>query len=95
MKTTNVTEWEKQSNWHGNPNLGFDCYMKMFKVVSSGRKVPVYLFGLPESNELKFCVSAGADSDLSYSGCFFPKKLNWQQSMAEIDELSKIGKLIR
>lgn len=90
---TITTEWVKQANWHGNPELGYDSYMKMFPT-PSGRKVPVYLFGLPESNELSYCVSAGANSDYSYSGCFYPEKLNWAESMNRIDEMSNNKKLI-
>lgn len=87
-------EWVKQSEWKGNPSLGYDCYMKQFVNPFTGKKIPVYLFGLPESKELNFCVSGGANSDYSHSGCFYPEKLTWEESMKRIDEKYKARELI-
>lgn len=94
MKTVPVGEWVKQSQWHGNPELGYDCWMRYFIVRSSRRKVPIYVWGPPDSLELHYTVSAGHDSDLSYTGCFYPQKLNWVETMQAIDERSKDGRLI-
>lgn len=92
MKIIPNNTWQKLPEWHGNPSLGFDCWVKAFTFLN--RKIPVYVYGLPDSDTLSFCVSAGANSGYSYSGCFFPQKLNWVETMAAIDEKYKNNKLI-
>lgn len=78
-------QWVKQSEWHGNPLLGLESWMKKFKNPYNGRWVPVYIFGVPDSGDFTFCVSAGANSDYSYSGCFYPEKLSAEEAMARLD----------
>lgn len=57
-------------------------------------RIPVYIFGSPNSLELNFCVSAGANSEYSYSGCFYPEKLTLEESMNRLDDMHRRGKLI-
>src|SRR5438105_890006 len=49
-----IDGWIKQSEWHGNPELGYVSYMKKFPT-PSGRKVPVYLFGKEGNGKNKPC----------------------------------------
>ncbi len=37
--------WYKQSQWGGNPALGYESYMKHFTNQFTGRKVPVFIYG--------------------------------------------------
>lgn len=111
--------WEKQKEWHGNPALGYDSYKKIFKVPSSGRRVPVFVFGKEgkgkntpiwseENNpdgsrklsgetfdapDWSYVVSAGANSDLSHSGGFYPQTPTLLEALAIVDEKYKSGRL--
>jgi hypothetical protein len=85
--------WVKQKEWHGNPSLGYDCYMKMFNNSFGCRKIPVYVWGLYP--DIYFTVSAGANSELSYTGCFYPLKPDFQEFMEMVDQKHKNKKLIR
>jgi hypothetical protein len=112
----NNNGWVKQSEWHGNPALGFDCWLKYFKY--KNRKIPVYLFGkegrgknriiwgrdkddnpVPsgktyDAPDWQYVVSAGANSDLSHSGGFYPLTPSLEQAMAIIDQRHGDGRLI-
>ena len=108
--------WEKQPEWHGNPELGFESYKKIFSS-KAGRKIPVYIFGKEGNGKNKptygtdengnrietgrhdfsdwnYVVSAGANSDLSHSGGFYPETPTLKQAMDIIDAKSKENKLI-
>lgn len=76
--------WEKQDNWHGNPELGYDCYMKHFKYCYYGPFIPVYVFGIEGEKVGNFVVSAGNNSDYSYSG-YCPDCNTLEEVMNQID----------
>lgn len=97
VKFSFYNEWTKQDEWHGNPSLGLESWAKHFKNPHNGRLTPVYVFGEPNSKDLdlSFCVSAGANSDYSYSGCFFPEKYDFPEFMAQVDILYNQGRLFR
>ena len=64
-------EWT-QREWAGNPSLNLEARVKTFKnPFMNNRRVQVWVFGKP--NDFHFCVAAGAHSEYSYSGSFFPK----------------------
>ena len=101
-----INGWEKQENWKYNPSLGFDAYMKKFKYYD--RTIPVYIFGCSEpinqkdtegyewvTHGFNYCVSAGADSELSYSGGF-PNEIKYdiQKCLEYVDMLDTEKKLI-
>lgn len=86
-----ATGWAKQKEWYGNPSLGHESYMKIFSY--SYRKIPVYVHGLYPN--ISFTVSAGATSEFSYTGCFFPLKPDFQEFMKMVDKKHKDKKLIR
>lgn len=87
--------WEKQPEWHGNPELGYDSYRKFFKL-PNGRKVPVYVFGKEGTKYgIHFVVSAGRNSPYSYSEGFYPESPNFAEAMDKVDKLYIDGKLIR
>lgn len=88
-----MNEWTKEDEWHGNPSLNYESWMKTFRNPYTGRKVPVYVFGKPSSLKLHYCVSAGANSEYSYSGCFYPEQLTFQETMNRVDQLYQQGKL--
>ena len=88
-------EWTKQEKWWGNPSLGYESWAKHFKNPHNGKLTPVYVFGLSSTLNLSFCVSAGANSDYSYSGCFFPEKYDFPEFMAQVDTCYQQGKLFR
>lgn len=85
--------WVKQKEWWGNPSLGLDSYMKEFTIPSIGRKVPVYVFG--KFPHIHYCVHAGANSEYSYSGCFYPLNPDFIEFMNLVDALDKRKQLIR
>jgi hypothetical protein len=68
IEGTNITEWLIQV-WPGNPDLGLKCSAKYFTNPHTGRKVPVFVHGgISERPSFYFTVSAGANSNYSYSG---------------------------
>lgn len=83
----------KEKEWHGNSSLGLISYVKEFKIPATGRNIPVYVFG--KFPKITFCVSAGANSDYSYSDCFYPEKLDFLEFMKKVDEKYKKGDLIK
>lgn len=93
--------WEKQPFWHGNRELGLDSYRKYFKNPFNGKKVPVYVFGksglYPKPfTDWNYIVSAGANSDYSYSGGF-PEEIGNstpEKCMEYVDSLYEKKKLI-
>lgn len=89
----NAENWTKQTEWHGNPSLGYDCYCKLFRNPNNGKLVPIYVYGNSESLQLSYVVSAGKTSDYSYGGCFYPEKLTWAETMQRIDETYKNGRI--
>ncbi len=67
-KETNLHNWTPQI-WPGNPALNLVCSCKLFINPYTGKKVPVYVFGgTKEYQGFNFTVSAGANSDFSYTG---------------------------
>ena len=88
-------EWTKQEEWWGNPSLGLESWVKHFKNPHNGNLTPVYVFGEPNSQDLSFCVSAGANSDYSYTGCFHPNKYDFPEYMEQVDIHYKQGRLFR
>lgn len=86
-------DWEKQPEWHGNPELGLDSYKKMFVNPFTKRKVPVFVYG--KGNDVHFVVSAGANSEYSYSGGFYPDKPDFDEAMSRVDKLYDIGRLFK
>lgn len=104
MKET-TEKWVKQPEWFGNTKLGLDSYMKHFTRHTS--KIPVYIFGCSEpikqtydnfewtTHGFGYCVSAGANSQYSYSDAFpTDVKYDVQKCMDYLDELDRQGKLI-
>ncbi len=114
-----VENWTKQKEWHGNPELGYDCYLKTFRNPFNGVTTPVYIFGKEGSGkdtpiygrdendnpivisghkfdapDWSFVVSAGANSEYSYSGGFYPATPTLEQTMEIVDKMYKDGKLI-
>jgi hypothetical protein len=102
-----INNWEKQDNWQGNPSLGYDSFMKNFKF-ENHKPIPVYVFGCSEpinqkdaegyewiTHGFNFCVSAGANSDLSYSGGF-PDEIKYdiQKCLDYVDKLYAEKRLI-
>ena len=90
-KGGSISEWEKQSEWHGNPSLGFDSYRKYFANPFNRKKVPVFIFG--KDKKWSFVVSAGAGSDYSYTGGF-SESPTIKQAMAIVDALYENNRLI-
>lgn len=83
--------WTKQKEWHGNPSLGYDSYMKKFG--SRGVKpIPVYVFG-KDGNWGHFMVSAGANSDYSYTG-MIPNSNSYMDVINGVEQKARAGKLI-
>lgn len=90
-----IDGWEKQPEWHGNPELGYDSYKKFFKL-PSGRNIPVYVFGKEGTKYgIHFVVSAGANSEYSYSGGFYPESPTFDEAMAKVDDLYEKGQLFK
>ena len=88
------TDWVKQPEWHGNPELGLDSYLKRFpNPHNNNRRVPVYVFGI--GNKWSFVVSAGANSDFSYSGCCKVGPRSAVETMKYVDSLAQEGKLFK
>jgi hypothetical protein len=96
MKTLLDTEgkakfWVKIP-WKGNPSLNLDCFVKYFPMPLSKHLVPVYVWG--NGTDIHYTVDAGNDSDYSYTGSFYPRKLNIHQCLIQVDELFRNKKLI-
>ena len=85
--------WEKQKEWHGNPDLGYDSYKKTFVNPHNHRKTPVFVFGEP--GDILYVVSAGAHSDFSYTGGFYPETPTFEEAMEKVDDLYEKGKLFK
>ena len=83
--------WTKQKEWHGNRSLGYDSYMKKF-AGPGGRKIPVYVFG-KDGNWGHFTVSAGANSDYSYTG-MIPNSNSYMDVINGVEQKARAGKLI-
>lgn len=83
-----INNWEKQKEWHGNPSLGLESYKKIFVNPNNRRKVPVYVFG--KDKEWHFVVSAGANSEYSYTGGF-PEEIRTSENIE--DKLNYVDKL--
>lgn len=74
-------EWTKRE-WPGNPSLNLDARVKTFTNSRNGWKTQVWVFGKP--NDYHFCVAAGASSDYSYSGSFYPINTNTIEEYCEL-----------
>lgn len=85
-------DWEKQPEWHGNPALSYESWKKTFVNPHTGRKVPVYVFGKPDGIP-DYCVSAGHDSDFSYTGSFYPERPDFPEAMRRINQQYEAGQL--
>ena len=88
-------EWTKQDEWWGNPALGLESWAKHFKNPHTGKLVPVYVFGEPNSTQLTYCVNAGANSDYSYSGCFYPESYDFTEFMKQVDKHYEYSRLFK
>ena len=83
-----------QRIWAGNPELNLEAVVKTFKNPLNGHKVQVWVFGKP--NEYKFCVAAGANSEYSYTGSFFPKNSKTIEEYCKlVDDHYNNGKLFK
>ncbi len=87
------TGWIKDDEWHGNPALGYDSYHKKFRMTIYSRWIPIHIFG-KEGHWGKFCVSAGPNSDYSYSG-FVPECTNFLDVMRGVERKNIEKTLIR
>jgi len=88
-----LSDWEKQKEWYGNTKLGFESYKKEFQNPHTGRMVPVFVFG--KLGEIgSFCVSAGANSEFSYSG-FVPGSETLKDVMIYVNFISSCRKLFK
>ena len=86
--------WVKDKEWHGNPELNLDSWHKFFNnPLDNNRKVKVFVFGKDKS--WKFCVSAGKNSDFSYTGSCAGTCDSREQMMKYVDLQYSIGKLFR
>lgn len=96
--TEDLSGWTKQKNCEGNPSLGLDSYLKKFKNPHNNRNVPVYIFGTDSENseyknDWNFSVSAGPNSEFSYTGGF-PLEINTlEKRIRHIEDLYSNGKL--
>lgn len=67
-KETNSKTWTRQV-WPGNPSLNLIASCKIFVNPFNRKKTPIWIFGgTKEYHGFNFCVSAGADSNWSYTG---------------------------
>ena len=82
----------KQTEWHGNPELGLDSWMKKFKNPFTHRMTPVYVWG--KGTDVSYTVSDGPNSDYSYTGGFYPETKTIEQAIKAVNELYQKGKLI-
>lgn len=93
IPTTNSENWTAQI-WPGNPALNLVCSCKIFVNPFNGRKTPVWLFGgTKEYPGFNFTVSAGANSDFSYTGRVDSHELH--KAEIEVDDLYSTKKLFR
>lgn len=79
--------WTQDKEWKGNPALGMKSFHKKMRTEYRTRKVPVYVYGggiAPHDGWGNYCVSAGADSELSHSG-FIPDCKTAEDVMRGID----------
>lgn len=68
INKTNVIGWTPQV-WPGNPSLNLVASCKIFINPLNRKKTPVWVFGgTKEYQGFSFCVSAGRNSDYSYTG---------------------------
>lgn len=94
-KGGSINIWEKQKEWYGNRELGYESYRKFFSMPRTGRKIPVFIYGT-EKKGWNYVVSAGANSDSSYSGGF-PEELRHasiEKAKEYVDKLYDDDKLI-
>lgn len=93
-KETNDKTWTDQE-WPGNPELKLAASCKLFKNPFNGKMIPVWVFGGNTGYLFSFCVSAGAYSDYSYTGGFYPQVVS-DMSIAKnlVDNKALYGKLI-
>ncbi|MFA5365780.1 MAG: hypothetical protein WC325_11425 [Candidatus Bathyarchaeia archaeon] len=100
-----MQDWQKQPEWHGNPELGLESYKKVFKNPRNGRMVPVYIFGkdgkidtgsgIQSNNYWSFCVSAGPNSDYSYTGGFPDGVVSQQDRQTYVNALYENNRLFK
>jgi hypothetical protein len=88
-----LNTWERQAEWHGNPSLELDSYKKTFVNPHNGRKTAVFVWG--KDMDCLFTVSAGASSEYSYTGGFYPVKLTLSEAMENVDKLAATNKLFK
>jgi hypothetical protein len=85
-------KWIKDKEWHGNPALGLESWHCRFaNPLDNNRRVPVYVWG--KGKKWHFTVSAGANSDFSYTGSSPRPCKNAQEMMKHVEERYAAGKL--
>lgn len=89
---TNLISWLTQI-WPGNPALNLLCSAKYFINPFNGRQVPIFIFGTGNEGNFNYCVSAGANSDYSYTGLVYANTL--EQAQIEVDKLNTNKKLFK
>lgn len=90
--TTTIPSPQWQSaEWFGNPALGMDAAVKKFVNPYNGRRVSVWVYG---TSEFHFCVSAGANSEWSYTG-FCKDVVSIEEAREYVDRLYSEGRLFR
>lgn len=94
MSNRIYTEWTKRDVWEGNPSLGYESWTKHFRNPHNGKLTPVHVFGSTKEN-ISFCVSAGANSEHSYSGCFYPERYDFPEFMKQVDIRYNQGRLFK
>ena len=80
--------WVQDAEWWGNPALGLLSFHKKMRTEAYSRRVPVYVYGggnPPYDRWGNFCVHAGANSELSYSG-FIPESKSAEDVMNGVDK---------
>lgn len=93
-KETNNKTWTQQT-WPGNPSMNLKAACKIFANPFNGRKVPVWVWGGGiDKNNYSYTVSAGANSDFSYTGGWFPDVVtDIETAQQRVDELYNTKKL--
>lgn len=92
IKETNNKQWLPQV-WPGNPELDLLCSAKYFTNPFGGKPIPVFVHG--KDGRFNYTVSAGANSDFSYSGMCADNCTTLEAATDYIDQLNTQNKLIR
>lgn len=94
-KATNDKDFTPQV-WPGNPSLNLVCSCKLFRNPFTGKKTPVFIYGgTKEHRSFSYFVSAGANSDYSYSGGIPNDIYELHKAEAHVNMLAETHQLFR